>query len=307
MNAGLQDKPATRRQYSSHMSSWPMLDGTCTASSWLQAIVDGPLRPLKQIGGHTGRYGYFSVAGSYRMLALEAPGGLELPIGITVSEHIINDALQSRSATIGCGRLVTRSGFTRVTANRDDQLRLEITCEQAKIAARKMAHELNSVGRPDEPQMVHDAVATFEAVLFDDPSTRLENAVHSLIGLGFGSTPSGDDVISGAAATLSAISQSSGDLSTKCCRIVDVLRKVIRHSHTKTTSLSVELMSCAVHGYAPQCLRRYVNFALNDGDISEATSKLCAVGHNSGYFLATGATLALRAISKQHKQEAFHA
>ena len=289
------------------MSSWPMLDSTCTASSWLQAIVDGPLRPLKQIGGHTGRYGYFSVVGSSRMLALEAPGGLELPIGITVSEHIINDALQSRSATIGCGRLVTRSGFTRVTANRDDQLHLEITCEQAKIAARKMAHELNSVGRPNEPQMVHDAVATFEAVLFDDPSTCPENAVRSLIGLGFGSTPSGDDVISGAAATLSAISQSSSDLSTECYRIVDVLKKVILHSHTKTTSLSVELMSCAVNGYAPQCLRRYVNFALNGGDIGEATSKLCAVGYNSGYFLATGVTLALRAISKQYKQEASHA
>ena len=284
-----------------------MLDSTCTASSWLQAIVNGPLRPLKQIGGHTGYYGYFSVADSYRILALEAPGGLELPIGITVPKKIINDALQSHRTTIGCGRLVTRGGFTRVTANRDDQLHLEITYEQAKIAAQRMTHELNSIGLPNEPQVVHDAVATFGALLLGDSSTRLENAAHNLIGLGLGSTPSGDDVISGTAATLSAISQSSSDLSTECYRIVDVLKKVILHSHTKTTSLSVELMSCAVNGYAPQCLRRYVNFALNGGDIGEATSKLCAVGHNSGYFLATGVTLALRAISKQYKQEASHA
>ncbi len=278
-----------------------MSNNVGTASRWLQAVVDGAPRPLRRMGGHAGRYGYFWVAGSRRVLALEAPGGLDLPIGITVPGRVVTDALQSRRAFIGDGQLVTLSGSIRVAASRDDRLHLEITREEAEIAARAMMRELGAVARPDESQVVHDAVAAFRAPLSGNSPTRLETAAHDLVGLGLGSTPSGDDVIAGATATLSAMARSAGDLSTECHHMVSTLRRAIRRSCTRTTPLSAELMACAVHGYALQRLRRYVTFAVSGGDVGNATSELCATGHTSGYFLATGSALALRAVSTQYK------
>ena len=247
-----------------------------------------PPRLLQRMGGRFGGYGYFSVAGSRRVFALEAPGGLDLPIGITVPGRVVTDALQSRRAFVGDGQLVTRRGSIRVTASRDDRLHLEITREQAEIAAQAMMYELDAVGCSDEPQLVHDAVAAFGEALSGKTPIRLESAARALVGLGLGSTPAGDDVIAAAAATLSAMARSEGDLSTECRHMVGTVRSAIRRSCIRTTPLSAELMSCAVDGHALRRLRRYVTLAVSGGDIGDATSERCATGHTSGYFLATG-------------------
>ena len=277
------------------------------ASRWLQAVLHGAPRPLRRLGGRAGSHGVFSVAGSRRIIALEAPGGLDLPISIIVPRRVIADALGSRRVFIGDGQLFTHRGALQVRVSRDDRLRLNITAVRAGIAARSMMTELAAIAPPEEAQRVHDAVAAFGAALSDDNSSiRLETAAGDLIGLGLGSTPSGDDVIAGTAAALASIARSASVLSAECRRMLDTLKRVIRRSRNRTTALSTELMSCAVHGHAMRRFRRYATSAVCGGDIGGTTSELCGTGHTSGYFLASGAALALKAVSEQKDPGTLH-
>ncbi len=270
------------------------------ASSWLQAILDDAPRPLRRLGGRAGSHGIFSVASSHRVIALEAPGGLELPISVIVPERVISDALDSRRVFIGNRQLVTRHGALQVNVRRDDRLRLNVSAVRAKIAAESMLTELAATNPPQESQQVHDAVAAFSTSLADNYSSAdLETAAGDLIGLGFGSTPSGDDVIAGSAAALASIARSTSVLAAECGRKLETLSRVIRRSRCRTTALSAELMSCAVRGYTMRRFRRYANAAIFDGDIRGTTSRLCGTGHTSGYFLAHGAAVALSAVAKQ--------
>ncbi|NNC65008.1 MAG: DUF2877 domain-containing protein [Gammaproteobacteria bacterium] len=178
---------------------------------------------------------------------------------------------------------------------------MNITVARAGNAARSMLAELAAIAPPEEAQRVHDAVAVFEASLADDNSSRrLETAAGDLIGLGVGSTPSGDDVIAGSAAALASIARSASALSAECRRMLETLERVILRSRNRTTALSAELMSCAVHGYTMRRFRCYATSALCGGNISDTTSKLCGTGHTSGYFLASGAALALKAVSERN-------
>jgi len=270
------------------------------ASPWLRAVLHEAPRPLRRLGGRAESHGVFSVAGSRRIIALEAPGGLNLPISIIVPRRIITDAFQSRRVFIGDGQLLTHRAALQVDVSRDDRLRLNITAVRAGVAARSMMSELAGIAPPEEAQRVHDAVAAYGASLCgDNASNRLETTAGDLIGLGLGSTPSGDDVIAGTAAALASIAGSTSALSTECRRLLDILKKVIRRSPNRTTALSTELMSCAVHGYAIPHFGRYATSAVCGGDIAGATSELCRTGHTSGYFLASGAALALKAVSEQ--------
>jgi hypothetical protein len=258
------------------------------------------------LGGRAESHGVFSVAGSRRIITLEAPGGLNLPISIIAPRRIITDAFQSHRVFIGDGQLLTDRGSLQIEVSRDDRLRLNITVVRASVAARSMMSELAGIAAPEEAQCVHDAVAAFGASLCgDNASNRLETTAGDLIGLGLGSTPSGDDVIAGAAAALASIAGSTSALSIECRRLLDTLKNVIRHSRSRTTALSTELMSCAVHGYAIPHFCRYTTSAVFGGDITGATSALCRTGHTSGYFLATGAALALKAVSKK-KEGSLH-
>ena len=270
------------------------------ASQWLHAVLRGSSRPLRRLGGRAGSYAVFSVAGSRRIITLEALGGLGLPISIIVSRQVITDALRSGRVFIGGGQLLTRRGTLQVKVSRDDQLRLNITAMGAGIAAQSMMAELAAITPPDEAQRVYDAVAAFGSSLSDsNSSTRLEIASGDLIGLGLGSTPSGDDVVAGTAAALASIARSTSALSAECHQILGTLKRVIRSSRNRTTALSTELMSCAAHGYAMRRFRRYANSAVYGGDIGGTTSELCGTGRSSGYFLATGAALALKAVSER--------
>lgn len=278
-----------------------------SASPWLHAVLDAPPRPLRRLGGRAGSYAYFSVAGSRRIVALEGPGGLDLPISIIVRGRIITDALRSCRVFIGDGQLFTDFGALQVKVSRDDRLHLNITAGRAGMAAQSMMSELAAIDRPKEARRVHDAVAAFGAALCgDDSSIRLETAAHDLIGLGLGSTPSGDDLIAGTAATLASIAGSASALSIECRRTLGTLKSVIHRSRNRTTALSTELLSCAVHGHAMWRFRRYATCAVSDADISRATLEMCGTGHTSGYFLANGAALALKAVSTLREPGTYH-
>jgi hypothetical protein len=288
-----------------------VIPGTGGAGEWLRTAVEGPRRPLRLLGGQTERYAYLAVAGTSRLVALEARHGLGLPVAVTVPAGFVDDVLGSRLAWIGNGLLGTERGAIAVAVTRDDRLRLAGAGPRLRSAERVLADLLGAVARPDEPDALYDAVRAFGSALGGDSRDGLETATGNLVGLGFGSTPAGDDLIAGAAATLSALAGlagtgSAGGLARRCRRLSTVVGGVVESSRTRTTPLSAELMACAVHGHALPRFRRLVRLAGDGEDIVDAGRDLLAVGRSSGYFLATGALLAMGAASRP-AAEAFHA
>ena len=108
----------------------------------------------------------------------------------------------------------------------------------------------------------------------------MSDAVRSLVGLGPGLTPAGDDVVAGVLVALVA----GGDLER-----AGVVLDAVRTCRHRTTALSAALLDHAAGGRAVPQLARYLH-APGDPD---ALAGLLAVGGTSGAALALGARIGL--------------
>jgi len=120
----------------------------------------------------------------------------------------------------------------------------------------------------------------------------------SLVGLGAGLTPSGDDVLVGVLAALDLISQCSPDARTLRQALVDVLPVPLE---TCTTRLSAQMLRAAADGlYAEPVLALLDALARNGADpapAERAAEALSRLGHCSGRDTLRGIAAALsRAI-----------
>ena len=142
------------------------------------------------------------------------------------------------------------------------------------------------VGRPDADRapLVDRLTEVVETALERRP---LERPVAALVGLGPGSTPTGDDLLAGALLTLRA-----ADIDTR-------LGAAVAGLADRTTELSASLLRAAAQGYAVPELCALVTAAVA-GDEDRAATAARAVtrlGHWSGADLVAGvaATLAILA------------
>jgi hypothetical protein len=138
-------------------------------------------------------------------------------------------------------------------------------------------------------------VACFEAwlrgrCLLDAPLSRgmtgqeqVASAVSSLVGLGPGLTPSGDDFLMGALAALDALGQTN---------MRAVLAQAVVAAAGRTSPLSASLLRAAGAGHVGENLHLMVG-ALAAGDADAAIAQAARMGHTSGWDALTGAVVTL--------------
>jgi hypothetical protein len=122
----------------------------------------------------------------------------------------------------------------------------------------------------------------------------------SLVGLGAGLTPSGDDVLVGALAALDLISQCSPDARTLRQALVDALPVRLE---TCTTRLSAQMLRAAADGLYAEPVLALLDALARDGadpaPVERAAEALSRLGHCSGRDTLLGFASALsRAIPR---------
>jgi Protein of unknown function (DUF2877) len=116
----------------------------------------------------------------------------------------------------------------------------------------------------------------------------VQRCAFSLLGLGPGLTPQGDDLLCGFLCGLHALGE-RGVTATALRTCVD------EHAPRRTTSLSCTLLHYAGRGVAAEPLLD-VLCSLECGDCSESVDRLLTIGHSSGRAMLTGALLAAAAV-----------
>lgn len=271
----------------------------------LADLVAGEPAVLRLVGGRRGSHAYLRLAPGRRLLAVEAHGGIELPIAVSVPSDVVDLVHDARRVAIGRGALVVDDAALPIGHLRDDRSAFAFDAAGARAAARAIESALGHHRPPAEPPAVTRAVASFGDALVRTPCEALD-AARGLVGLGLGSTPSGDDVVAAAAATLASLVRGRSPLAPWAVGALAALDPVLGAVEASTTPLSAELLALAARGHMLPRLRA-VLAAAGHGDAGKAVDALVAVGHSSGYFLATGAALALAAAASNDNTERTHA
>ena len=141
------------------------------------------------------------------------------------------------------------------------------------------------------------AVTALERALSWGAYVPLAHAVAELVGRGPGLTPTGDDVLAGALATLRALGAAGA---------ADQLACAVERRLTRTTALSAALLRHAGAGDVVPAAAGVITALGAPGDLSSALGPLLAVGGSSGGDLATGILVAARAVLAHEAREAVH-
>jgi hypothetical protein len=114
-----------------------------------------------------------------------------------------------------------------------------------------------------------------------EPEAALFRAVASLVGMGAGLTPSGDDFLSGFMAALRVSGRHT---------LLSALGEAVEVNIDATSEISASLLRCAVAGHWPRPLADLADAlaAENGPEALRALDRLCGLGHSSGADLATG-------------------
>jgi hypothetical protein len=118
-----------------------------------------------------------------------------------------------------------------------------------------------------------------------DPGQAVAS-VQGLIGLGPGLTPSGDDFLVGALATLDAIGADDEHAA--------LARAVIAAAPGATSALSACFLRAAAAGHVGENLHRAVASMIT-GDVDAAVAAVAHVGHSSGWDMLAGIATVPRA------------
>lgn len=116
----------------------------------------------------------------------------------------------------------------------------------------------------------------------------------SLIGMGNGLTPAGDDLIGGALIALRALGKE---------KIADRIAKwALRLARSRTNRISLAHLACAASGEGHEALHDALRAILaGRKNLAEELSALKRIGHTSGMDALNGALLALNVIDRLHR------
>jgi hypothetical protein len=118
------------------------------------------------------------------------------------------------------------------------------------------------------------------------PADRRSWRPRTLVGLGLGLTPAGDDVLAAMLLTLSAVPGTATAIAALVAETAPLL--------TRTTALSATLLRHAAEGRGIPEVARLLDALAGSGDLEAPTARLLAVGHSSGTALAHGVLAATR-------------
>lgn len=234
----------------------------------LRDAPDGPVRVL-----HRGRHAvYVEVAG--RCVGVLAREAAAVPCGLrtTLASFTPPDPERARLR----GGVLHLDGRPLVVGRVVDVV-------VAPLAERGLRSAVSATGVLVPPAAVVGFVAEtgLPAAL---PPDALVRHLPTLVGRGPGLTPLGDDVVCGWLVAHRAAGVATPDVD-----------RAVRSLRPRTTSLSGELLECAIHGEALPQVAAYLA-AYGTAAAPAAATALVAVGHTSGAGLLHGARLALAAL-----------
>lgn len=119
-------------------------------------------------------------------------------------------------------------------------------------------------------------------------------SLQSLIGLGPGLTPSGDDFICGVAVALHYF-----HFRDAACKLAEV---VIPIAAQGTNFISSQFLQCAAGGQASNALFEALNAIQTGRDLEQRLNVIDAIGHTSGWDTLAGAALVCAALVQSDRQ-----
>ena len=131
-------------------------------------------------------------------------------------------------------------------------------------------------------------IAALDGWLHGRTGAPVPGAVGSLIGLGPGLTPSGDDLLGGC---LIALRQTGRRAEAEALG-----GAVLAAAPTATGRISLAHLACAAQGLGAAALHEALEAVVAGGDAGAALAALDGVGHCSGWDALVGAVLALRTL-----------
>lgn len=139
----------------------------------------------------------------------------------------------------------------------------------------------------DVAERVQLAIESLRAGVLDADEAITQRAAFSLAGLGIGLTPTGDDVLTGAAFVASRL-RGALDLVHRC------VARVVEDEPTNDVSLTA--LRCALRGRAVQPIEELYAWlcGADTDDPDNLVSAVKAIGHTSGADLALGLLTAVR-------------
>jgi Protein of unknown function (DUF2877) len=289
------------------------------ASLGVRSLIDGPRQPARVVAAFPSAvYLELRAAGPEpRVLALVTPSAVRLPNAVVVTPHqmrgqpgqaaaCIAAAAQTRDASVGEGSV--HAGLFRVTVRRWwdpspvlgplSRGRLEQCC----VALENVCAA--SAGRPGLAG--HPAPAALAASCAAGDLAGAVEAADSMVGLGPGLTPSGDDVLAG---LLLALRLLGGAIrgGTRAVWLADWLSAAVTHdAGRRTTSLSATLLHCAARGQAAAEVATVLRAFAGQEPAVPAVTRLLTAGQTSGADLAWGLAAGCRAALVLSADAAVH-
>jgi hypothetical protein len=253
------------------------------ASTAVGPVVAGPSRTGTVIAsGDVASYvSVPELACDASLLALLRPAAIRLPLGMCVPNGQLPEI--GTEVQVGHGIVSTPGGTWRPVRWWDPRPHVD------PGALARHGHTLLDVVSAEPASAfglrVPDALRVAAALAGGDPEPAL-----SVIGLGPGLTPAGDDVVAGAFAVLALLG-----------RLDDSVRDAIHaHARTRTVALSAALLVAAGRGQMiPQAARMVTILAAGEPyeRVSAAAGELFRVGSTSGHDLCLGMAGALANLS----------
>jgi hypothetical protein len=279
----------------------PVAPVPVAAASPLADLLGGPPRAARVV--LSGPVAAYVLVDGGRMVAVTSPGAvvppcaLVLPAGQDPSDHLPPGS----AAEVGGGGLRGRGGALVV---RRWWSPASLPTGQVDPAAATGAARLLAAGAPrtassGRATALGAAGPAAAALVAGDPAGAATRLV-AVLGLGPGTTPSGDDV---AAGVLLAARATGSDP-----RVLDRLaRSLLEAAASRTTAVSAALLAEAAAGRAAAPVLGLLRALLGRGDVEDCLGRLLAVGSTSGADLATGLVAVARARSARTTTPAPHA
>jgi hypothetical protein len=295
----------------------PVDVGTGAASLGVRSLIDRPRRPARVIAASAGAI-YLELRAPVpepRVLALVTPLAFRLPNAVVLrpvaddgqsgvpslaaadpgEPGVFSTATAGDDAAVGDG--IVQVGGVRVPVRRWwdpspvlgplSRARLEQGCTALEDACAGAARQPGLAGHPGPASLAASCAA-------GDLADAVE-AAESLIGLGPGLTPSGDDMLAG---LLLALRLLGGAIrgGTRAVWLADWLSAAVTsHAADRTTSVSATLLHCAAHGQAAAEVAALLRAFAGQEAPAPAVARLLAVGYTAGADLAWGLAVGCRA------------
>jgi Protein of unknown function (DUF2877) len=291
------------------------------ASLGVRSLIDGPRRPARVIAAFASAvYLELSTEGPEpRVLALVTPAAVRLPNAVVVTPHqarpsyrqpqaaaCIASAAETGDACVGEGSV--QAGRVRVPVRRWwDPSPVLGPLSHARLEQGCVALENICAASPRRPGLAgHPAPAALAASCAAGDLAGAVEAAESMVGLGPGLTPSGDDVLAG---LLLALRLLGGAIrgGTRAVWLADWLSAAVTHdAGSRTTSLSATLLHCAARGQAAAEVATVLRAFAGQEPAAPAVTRLLTAGQTSGADLAWGLAAGCRAALALSADTAAH-